>query len=1789
MRKLKSLNPKYYILNTFRRLRLRTLISLGLILILAPIIALAAFKPAGTKADWWNDHWQHRQRVDITNNESSDLTDFQVKITLDTATLITDGKMQSNCNDIRIADYNGNELPFWIEENDPGCNNASTEIWVKIPTIPADGGTIYLYYGNPSASASPKQNGEQVFDFFDDFNDSSLDTNKWQKVNGGTPAISGGTLTITATTNPGKLIAITAPQGDNYILRTRFQATDGINDGERAGAGIKTDTSNGGGYNYVFKGFTSLNETRFLDDNVAWGSSDYGSWSKNTYYTIEIYHDGTNVYGRIDDGSWNSQAWTGRSGYPALNFGSYDATTTWDFALVRKTTANEPTVSLASEETTPGPVAYWKFDEGADNTVNDSTHNNNDSTTMTATWINEDQCISGKCIQINESSHQVIIPDSQSISQTLGVTVQGWFNITATVAETGQAFHGMIQKDGGFSGFGNYGFRLHSNMRVQAMLSSSANIEDIYSLYSNKKKEKNKWYFISMTYDQPSTIWRIYINGNLETESTTSYTTTIFDSDEPFRIGQGDDRYFHGFIDEVKIYPYARSAAEIKQDYINGAASAGSSAVLGVANTSFLNDGLVGYWPMDEASGTSVADESGNGNTGTLTNAQETGTSDSSGNTTTTLIDTDGTLSSTDDAYNNMILKITDDATCPLSADEERIISDYTGSTQTFTVSSAFSAAPDTCTYTVLHQVGGKFGNGIAFDDENSYIAAGNSNVADMTTNSFSINAWAKLKANQSTTHEYLLSKGATADGYLLRFSDVGSSVYKPVFLYADGSQNAIIGTTQVNDDSWHMITAVYNIETSQTQIYVDGNLEVSGDTISGSMTNIHTLKIGAYYDGTANPNGTIDEVRIYNRALSPGEVSALYSWAPGPVGYWSMDEGVSGDAQTIYDRSGNSNNGTTEQGANSTGMDCSIPGKFGSGCELDGTDDYISLNSLPAMSTYSISMWVKANTLQSGEKQLFDGHNDSIGLTKDSNNKFLFWDGAYFVGTTTIQAKTWYFVTITSDGTTKKLYVNGILENSGVVNNATYNGLSAGSTNTLGAYYNGSIRNFDGLIDEVKIYNYARTQEQILQDMKGTSASVLGSSTTGGIPHPIAHWSFDEGYGQTTNDSVGSNDGTLGADSGSSTDDPTWITPESGNCKNNGCLSFDGDSDIVQIPETTSIDFGGNSNSLVAWFKISTTSSGSIISKEADGSGKYPLRLFTNASGYACVSMYDGTYSPSTCGNTNLNDGLWHHIAGMRDVASDTIYLYIDGQYISSTNDTTTGTTANNDNVVIGNGGNGGSQYGFNGLIDEVKIYNFALTSEQVKYDYNAGAGVVLGRDQEANDIIDGAGDPPVAEWKFDEKTGTSAYDTSGNGNTGTISGATWKSSNSCHEGGCLEFDGYGDGTTIPASNSLTFGTNSFSIGLWFKAHEWQDTDGIYSAGATSNGTPGFSIRQTGTSGNLQFVVGNGTSRVVAGSLVNSQEWVYAVGVVNRANNIIYLYINGKEVDAEDISSLSGSYDLAGNDYIGTTPIGNDFDGLIDHVKIYDYARTPAQIAYDYNRGKPVGHWKFDECQGTTTYDSSGNGNNGTITIGASGTNTTPGTCSTSGAWADGASGKFNSASLEFDGTDDYTTISSNSKLNLDNFTVAFWMNANNASGTSTIEQTINKAASNSTASNYVFSWSHTNTSFQKSFAFFGSSGWETAQISSTMNTGIWYHVTGTYDGTNLKVYLNGNLEDTEAAPSPETGNYNLFIGSGHSSNSPYAYFSGQIDDVRIYNYALSANQVKKLYNNASSIYFGP
>jgi len=97
--------------------------------------------------------FQYNATIMINNtNNPNTLTDYQILVTLNTQRLISEGKMQDDCDDIRFTDNDTTTLlPYWIES---GCNTTNTKIWVKVPEIPASSTkVIYLYYGNSEATS----------------------------------------------------------------------------------------------------------------------------------------------------------------------------------------------------------------------------------------------------------------------------------------------------------------------------------------------------------------------------------------------------------------------------------------------------------------------------------------------------------------------------------------------------------------------------------------------------------------------------------------------------------------------------------------------------------------------------------------------------------------------------------------------------------------------------------------------------------------------------------------------------------------------------------------------------------------------------------------------------------------------------------------------------------------------------------------------------------------------------------------------------------------------------------------------------------------------------------------------------------------------------------------------------------------------------------------------------------------------------------------------------------------------------------------------------------------------------------------------------------------------------------------------------------------------------------------------------------------------------------------------------------------------------------------------------
>jgi hypothetical protein len=339
-------------------------------------------------------------------------------------------------------------------------------------------------------------------------------------------------------------------------------------------------------------------------------------------------------------------------------------------------------------------------------------------------------------------------------------------------------------------------------------------------------------------------------------------------------------------------------------------------------------------------------------------------------------------------------------------------------------------------------------------------------------------------------------------------------------------------------------------------------------------------------------------------------------------------------------------------------------------------------------------------------------------------------------------------------------------------------------------------------------------------------------------------------------------------------------------------------------------------------------------------------------------------------------------------------------------------------------------------------------------------------------------------------------------------------------------------------------------------------------------------------------FIDGSGKARMTAdgassavslltgNTSVNDGNWHYIAGTYD--GSFVRLYVDGKP-DATPNTYAGGvlQYDADTANYIGQGP-SYYFSGSIDHVVIYDYARSQAQISWDFNRGLPIAHYKFDECSGATANDASGNGYSGTLTPGASG-NTSTGSCNSGTStemWNDGTTGKFN-ASAGFDGTDDYVVISDTANLRFDTSTQDFSLSAWVKRTTTGTEYIISKEDADNDG------W---RMQFNSSNQIVCSEDATDVTSTSTITDTNWHFVGCTIDRDgNGQIYIDGIANGSAVAMGTDAMATTSNIRIGTRSYTSTNYLNGLIDDVRIYNYALTGAQIKNVMNEGSAVRFGP
>jgi len=245
-----------------------------------------------------------------------------------------------------------------------------------------------------------------------------------------------------------------------------------------------------------------------------------------------------------------------------------------------------------------------------------------------------------------------------------------------------------------------------------------------------------------------------------------------------------------------------------------------------------------------------------------------------------------------------------------------------------------------------------------------------------------------------------------------------------------------------------------------------------------------------------------------------------------------------------------------------------------------------------------------------------------------------------------------------------------------------------------------------------------------------GGGAKVPEDTFTRGL---VAYWSFDEGTGNIAYDISGNgNNGTIyGA---------KWTKGKYGSA-----LQFDGVDDYVDCGNVLNIDLP---ITMSVFCYIDSLDAPAFIFGSDDVSTYYGWMFYISTTGKVVLLYGDGGGAASNyrraflTGEGTVTTGTWYHIVGIIRGPTD-MAVYVNGSEVSGTYSGSGGDMAHSSDPARIGARTASGDY-FHGLIDEVRIYNRALSAEEIRYHYNRGR--------------------PIAHWRFDEGSGTTTYDSSGN-----------------------------------------------------------------------------------------------------------------------------------------------------------------------------------------------------------------------------------------------------------------------------------------------------------------------------------------------------------------------------------------------------------------------------------------
>ncbi|MBP9757325.1 MAG: LamG domain-containing protein [Candidatus Pacebacteria bacterium] len=695
-----------------------------------------------------------------------------------------------------------------------------------------------------------------------------------------------------------------------------------------------------------------------------------------------------------------------------------------------------------------------------------------------------------------------------------------------------------------------------------------------------------------------------------------------------------------------------------------------------------------------------------------------------------------------------------------------------------------------------------------------------------------------------------------------------------------------------------------------------------------------------------------------------------------GLIGYWPLNEGRGTTAQ---DSSGYRNTATLT-------VPGSLPwvsGKLGGAIDFPGS--FVGLGTsygsaiVPSPDRMTISAWIYP---RSGGQDLLgaiwaQGFGPFLGVCGVGSgncafdNSLIFganqWSGApggWETGANSIRMNEWQHVVVTYDQTNAAndalLYINGVLAASSEVSTPTG---TVGANNPANIGAGSGNLGFDGPIDEVRVYNRLLSASEVSSLYKsggvalGSSATLTnGSTLKNGL---VGHWTMD---GIDVTDKVYDKSGNAnnGYFWGSATSSAKFLG------KLGQAMRFNGTTDVVYVGDVNAMD-GLTRLTVSAWVKspaagANGTNEAHIVDKAdctgSAGDGPFELGQYPGTNN-AFFSVYDaGGFGLSNPGSINIDDGNWHFLLGQYDGAD--VSIWVDG--LRDSFQTVGAISLANTSKAFNIGGYcANAHMSWKGMIDDVRVYNRAISTVEISQLYKFGSQTIGASSQK---LAGGLGSGLAGHWTFDgPDITTSILDKSGNGNNGYFYGSPTSSKKVIGKlGQALSFNGSTNHVDLGKPAALNI-TGAITLSAWVKFSSLNCSSGCdiianyNAAGDTAqyemsmfNGEIGYSSASGGYPG--------GTTDTTP--ITQTNRWYHVVVTRNatgvRTADTVRVYVDGV------LQTGSFTTDTPPGAGFGNTSIGRDgdvtnptlyFPGVIDDVRVYSRDLSTSEVKQLYDLGR--------------------------------------------------------------------------------------------------------------------------------------------------------------------------------------------------------------------------------------------